>query len=75
MSKPPINAVKFRVANVEKALEEVIELLRPAAQERNYAGPDVAQVEQLARLVGLMRQVVGEWGVAEAARRRPHSKL
>ena len=49
-----INAVKFRVARAERALDEALELLRPAAGQPGYAGPDIAHAEKIASLVRLL---------------------
>jgi hypothetical protein len=67
--------VNFRLLRAEATWLEALELLRDAAAQPNYAGPDVGSFERIAEDIGALRVEIRAWGIAEALRRRPRAAL
>jgi hypothetical protein len=69
------NRVKFRLLKAEASWREVLELVRAAAAQPNYAGPEVGSFERIAEDIGALRVEIRSWGIDEALRRRPRPAL
>src|SRR5215831_24160 len=69
-----IAQAEFRMHRAEEAMAEAIERLRSVTEIPGYHGLDIADVEQVASLVGRTRAAIAEWG-NEVAARRPRSIL
>jgi hypothetical protein len=74
-SSTSINAVKFRLGRVAKDWGELAAILRQAAAEPGYCGPDVEPVERVAGDLAVVRSAVHNWVLDEALRRRPRPGL
>jgi hypothetical protein len=65
MSKPAIlrtiAQVKFRVARTEQDCRQMVEIIRQAADEPGYCGPELALFERLAADTAAVRQALRAW--------------
>jgi hypothetical protein len=69
------NRVKFRLLKAEATWRELLELVRGAAAQPNYVGPDVAAFERIADDIGALRVELRSWAFHEASRQRPRPAL
>jgi hypothetical protein len=69
------NEARFRVTRAEKAWAELVEVLRSAAAEPDYRGPDLRAVEWLGDEITMVRQALREWATEEVLRRRRVRRL
>jgi hypothetical protein len=70
-----INAAKFRVIRAAVAWDELVEVLRSAAAEPGYCGPDLRAVEWLGGEIATVRLALREWAIKEVLRRRRTRKF
>jgi hypothetical protein len=66
-----INAVKFRLGRVAKDWGELAAILRQAAAEPDYGGPDLDVIERIENDIAAVKSAVRNWALDFALQHPP----
>jgi hypothetical protein len=66
----PVNAVQFRLGRIQRDWHDITAILRAAAADPGYSGPDIEAVEKLEEIIAQVRAGVRNWILAGGPPRR-----
>jgi hypothetical protein len=69
-SRHPVNAVRFRLGRVQRDWHDITAILREAAADPSYAGPDIEVLEKIDEVIAGVRVAVRNWILAGGPPRR-----
>ena len=70
-ARHPVNAVRFRLSRVQRDWRDLVAILRAAAGEPGYAGPDIDVLEKIEEVIAGVKIGVRDWILAGGSQRRP----
>ena len=70
-ARHPVNAVRFRLSRVQRDWRDLVAILREAAGDADYAGPDIEALEKIGEVLAGVRAGVRDWILAGGPPRRP----
>jgi hypothetical protein len=66
----PVNAVQFRLGRIQRDWHDITAILREAAADPGYAGPDIDVLEKIEEVIAGVRVGVRNWILAGGPPRR-----